>query len=157
MYGAGREALAGNASAIRYGLLALGLLAAIAFLPWLARRLRAGTTTRWIETSELANGSGRCSFTIVDVRSPEEHTGALGHIDTALNIPLGGLPDRLIEIRAPQDLPVILVCRTDKRSANASAILGDAGFRDVRVLRGGMERWIRDGLPVERGGAVERT
>lgn len=111
---AGREALSGDTSAIRYGLLALGLLAAIAFLPRLARRLRAGT-------------------------------------------PLGELPDRLIEIRAPQDLPVILVCRTDNRSANASAILGDAEFRDVRVLRGGMERWIRDGLPVERGGAVERT
>ena len=30
---AGREAAAGNAAAIRYGLLALALLAAIAFLP----------------------------------------------------------------------------------------------------------------------------
>lgn len=39
---AGREALAGDASAIRYGLLALGLFAAIAFLPRLARRLRRG-------------------------------------------------------------------------------------------------------------------
>lgn len=39
---AGREALAGDASAIRYGLLALGLLAAIAFLPRLVRRLRRG-------------------------------------------------------------------------------------------------------------------
>jgi len=38
---AGREALAGDASAIRYGLLALGLLAAIAFLPRLLRRLRS--------------------------------------------------------------------------------------------------------------------
>ncbi|MCB1466503.1 MAG: TVP38/TMEM64 family protein, partial [Rhizobiaceae bacterium] len=37
---AGREALAGDASAIRYGLLALGLLAAIAFLPRLVRRMR---------------------------------------------------------------------------------------------------------------------
>ncbi|MEQ8344134.1 MAG: TVP38/TMEM64 family protein [Sneathiellaceae bacterium] len=39
---AGREALAGDASAIRYGLLALGLLAAIAFAPRLLRRLRGG-------------------------------------------------------------------------------------------------------------------
>lgn len=37
---AGRETLAGDASAIRYGLLALGLLAAIVFGPRLARRLR---------------------------------------------------------------------------------------------------------------------
>ena len=37
---AGREALAGDMAAIRYGLLALGLLAAIAFLPRLIGRLR---------------------------------------------------------------------------------------------------------------------
>jgi len=146
---AGREALAGDASAIRYGLLALGLLAAIAFLPRLVRRLRGGTTIRWIETDELANGIGRGAATIIDVRSPEEFAGGpLGHLETALNIPLGELSDRLIEIRAHENKPVIVVCRTDKRSANAAALLGEAGFRDVRVLRGGMERWMRDGLPV---------
>ena len=37
---AGREALAGNEAAIRYGLIALALLAAVAFLPRLVRRLR---------------------------------------------------------------------------------------------------------------------
>ena len=146
---AGREALAGDASAIRYGLLALGLLAAIAFLPRLVRRLRGGTTIRWIETDELANGIGRGAATIIDVRSPEEFAGGpLGHLETALNIPLGELSDRLIEIRAHENKPVIVVCRTDKRSANAAALLVEAGFRDVRVLRGGMERWMRDGLPV---------
>ena len=152
---AGREALSGDTSAIRYGLLALGLLAAIAFLPRLARRLRGGTTTRWIETNELANGFGRDATTMVDVRSPEEFTGPLGHIETVLNIPLGELPDRLIEIDAHRNEPVIVVCRTEKRSANAAALLGEAGFRDVRVLRGGMERWLRDGLPVEGRSAGE--
>ena len=43
---AGREALEGNGAAIRYGLLALGLLAAIAFLPRAVRRLRGDATTR---------------------------------------------------------------------------------------------------------------
>jgi uncharacterized membrane protein YdjX (TVP38/TMEM64 family)/rhodanese-related sulfurtransferase len=152
---AGREALSGDTSAIRYGLLALGLLAAIAFLPRLIRRLRGGTTTRWIETSELANGFGPDATTMVDVRSPEEFTGPLGHIETALNIPLGELPDRLIEINAHRNEPVIIVCRTEKRSANAAALLSEAGFRDVRVLRGGMERWIRDGLPVEGRSAID--
>lgn len=37
---AGREAALGNTAAIRYGLIALALLAAIAFLPRLVRRLR---------------------------------------------------------------------------------------------------------------------
>ena len=49
---AGREALGGNTSAIRYGLLALGLLAAIAVLPRLIKRIR-GDDTPWLETEEL--------------------------------------------------------------------------------------------------------
>lgn len=52
---AGREALAGDASAIRYGLLALGLLAAIAFLPRLVRRLRGGKEYR---TAPDRDGAG---------------------------------------------------------------------------------------------------
>jgi uncharacterized membrane protein YdjX (TVP38/TMEM64 family) len=43
---AGREALAGHDTAIRYGLIALALLAAIAFLPRLFRRLRAARSDR---------------------------------------------------------------------------------------------------------------
>ena len=152
---AGREALAGDTSAIRYGLMALGLLAAIAFLPRVVRRLRAGGTIRWIETGSVADRPEQGGVTIIDVRSPEEFTGSLGHIETALNIPLGELPDRLTEVRAFQDRPLILVCKTVKRSAAAAAMLGNAGFRDVRVLRGGMEQWNCDGRPVENGDAAE--
>lgn len=47
---AGREALAGDTSAIRYGLLALGLLAAFVLGPRLVRRLR--------RTDTQANGAG---------------------------------------------------------------------------------------------------
>jgi uncharacterized membrane protein YdjX (TVP38/TMEM64 family) len=39
---AGKEAIAGEASAVRYALLALGLLAILAFLPRFVRRLRGG-------------------------------------------------------------------------------------------------------------------
>jgi uncharacterized membrane protein YdjX (TVP38/TMEM64 family) len=40
---AGRQALAGETAAIRYGLLGLGVLAAVAFLPGLLRRTRTGS------------------------------------------------------------------------------------------------------------------
>ena len=147
---AGREAFAGDASAIRYGLMALGLLAAIAFLPRLVRLLR-GEKHRWIDVGALADRLRDGGITVVDVRGPDEFDGALGHIASALNLPLGELPGRLIEIDAHRDQPVIVVCRTDKRSANAAALLGEAGFRDVSVVRGGMEQWNRAGLPVGRG------
>ena len=56
----------------------------------------------------------------------------------------------MTEINAFKDKPVILVCRTDKRSANAVPLLHDSGFRDVHVLHGGMEPWNEDALPVVR-------
>jgi len=155
---AGREALAGNEAAIRYGLIALALLAVVAFLPRFVRRLRRDGAVRWIEPDDLArrltDGSG---IAVIDVRGPDEFTGPLGHIGTALNLPVGELPDRLIEINALKDKPVIVVCRTDKRSANAAALLRDAGFRDPRVLRGGMEQWNRNGFPVEDRSVPGRT
>jgi uncharacterized membrane protein YdjX (TVP38/TMEM64 family)/rhodanese-related sulfurtransferase len=153
---AGREALAGDTSAIRYGMLALGLLAAIAFAPRLVKRLRQGTAPRWIGTKELAKELGSGAATIIDVRSPDEFT-APGHIETALNIPLSELPDRLTEIRAHKNKPVIVVCKTDKRSASAATLLSAGGFSDVRVLRGGMERWKRDGLAVAGNGTSGRV
>jgi rhodanese-related sulfurtransferase len=56
----------------------------------------------------------------------------------------------LTEINALDDTSVILACRTDKRSTDAVRLLRDAGFGDVRELRGGIERWNRNGLPAER-------
>lgn len=152
---AGREALAGDASAVRYGLLALGLLAAIAFLPRLIKRLRQSRTA-WIEADELHHQllSGTAPA-ILDVRGSDEFADSLGHIADSANIPIDELPHRLSEIGAWKDNPVTLVCRTDRRSATAHAILRNAGFRNVAVLRGGTERWNALGFETEPERALE--
>jgi uncharacterized membrane protein YdjX (TVP38/TMEM64 family)/rhodanese-related sulfurtransferase len=156
---AGHEAAAGNTAAVRYGLIALALLAAITFLPRLVRRMRGQEQpSRWIEVDELASllkeGPG---IALIDVRGTDEFTGPLGHIADAANLPVGELSKRLAEINALKDRPVILVCRTEKRSAAAAALLRDAGFRDVGVLRGGLEQWNQKGLPVDRHTDLEHT
>jgi rhodanese-related sulfurtransferase len=94
---AGRGALTGEADAVRYGLLALGLLAAIALLPRLIGRLRRSFA--WIETNELKRplDSGE-AVTVIDVRGPDEFTGPLGHIATARNIPVAELSGRLTNL-----------------------------------------------------------
>ena len=152
---AGREAVAGNSSAIKYGLLALGLLAAIVFLPRLFSRLKTAETG-WIEADDLDRQikSGK-DLTIIDVRGGDEFIGPLGHIPSALNIPLGELPLQLTEINARMDQPVILVCKTDKRSAQAAKLLGNASFQDLQVLRGGMEQWNRNGFEIINVGAKQ--
>ena len=91
---AGRGALSGETDVVRYGLLALGLLAAIALLPRLIRRLRRSFS--WIEVDELKRRLDDGELVIViDVRGSDEFTGSLGHIATARNIPVAELNGRL--------------------------------------------------------------
>jgi uncharacterized membrane protein YdjX (TVP38/TMEM64 family)/rhodanese-related sulfurtransferase len=145
---AGRGALAGETTAVRYGLLALGLLAAIALLPRLIARLRR--SPGWIEVGDLKRRlDGGEAITVVDVRGAEEFTGLLGHIPAARNIPVAELSSRLPELAGLEQAPIVLVCRTDKRSAAAARTLRAAGFAQVSVLRRGMEQWNEAGLPVE--------
>lgn len=152
---AGREAFTGGETIVQKGLFALALLALVGFLPRFVRRLRGGKPSPWIEVDGLVDQlAKRRDIAVIDVRGPDEFTGPLGHIATAQNVPVAELPRRLIDISAPKDKPVILVCRTDKRSASAATLLRDAGFSDVSVLRGGMERWNQSGLPVEGRSAL---
>jgi len=147
---AGREALAGNGAAIRSGLIALALLATVAFLPPLVRRLHGELKLDWIEIGDLARQlEDRRDIAVIDVRGPDEFDGPLGHVAGACNMPIGEVPSRLHELDPFKHKPVVVVCLTDKRSANAAALLRDAGFEDVRVMRGGMARWNQKGLRVE--------
>jgi rhodanese-related sulfurtransferase len=88
---------------------------------------------------------------ILDVREPEEFTGPLGHIKDAILIPLGELAKRAAELS--HDRPIVAVCRAGGRSAQATNILQQAGFKDVANLTGGMLRWRAEGHPVEGGSA----
>jgi uncharacterized membrane protein YdjX (TVP38/TMEM64 family)/rhodanese-related sulfurtransferase len=146
---AGREAMGGSETAIRYGLTGLALLAAVAFAPRLLRRLKGEANVGWIEASELMPRLDAAeAVAIVDVRRADEFAGPLGHIADARNVPLDDLPGRLGELASLSEAPVVLVCKTDRRSARAAALLAAAGFRHVLVLRGGMVGWNAAGLPV---------
>jgi glyoxylase-like metal-dependent hydrolase (beta-lactamase superfamily II)/rhodanese-related sulfurtransferase len=90
---------------------------------------------------------------VVDVREPEEFSGPLGHIRGAVPIPLGALAERAGELA--QDQPIVAVCRSGGRSAQATAILREAGFNDVANLAGGMLRWRAEGHAVQGGSAME--
>jgi uncharacterized membrane protein YdjX (TVP38/TMEM64 family)/rhodanese-related sulfurtransferase len=152
---AGREAAQGRTDAIRYGLLGLAALAAIAFAPRLIRRWRE-TPPRWVDAQGLSLALSQDSrVAVLDVRGEDEFNGPLGHIRGALNIPVDELSDRIGELSSIKSGRVVAVCKTDRRSASASAVLRDAGF-DVDVLRGGMEAWNKALMPVERNALEEK-
>ncbi len=84
---------------------------------------------------------------IVDVRERDEFDGPLGRIHGAHWIPLGELAARAGELS--RDCPVVTVCRSGARSAQAVVMLQRAGLVDVANLAGGMLRWRAEGHPVD--------
>ena len=145
---AGREAVAGGEGLIQKGLLALALLAVVAFLPRLTGVLRRGPM---IDTEEFRRRrETQQDLLVLDVRTAEEFVGEHGHIDGAVNVPVEELQQRMAELGDHLEHPVAIVCLTDRRSAKAALLLAEEGFADVHVVRGGMTKWLKAGLPVVR-------
>jgi len=152
---AGREALAGGEGMIQKGLLALALLAVVAFLPRFIRLLRktpdAAGTAPALSVKELKQRlDTHNNVLVLDVRSAEEYHGPLGHIAGSRHIAISELPERLAELEDYRDRTIAVVCRTDRRSAKAMEHMRQTGFKNVLRVPGGMEAWNREGLPVER-------
>jgi len=86
---------------------------------------------------------------IVDVREPAEFNGPLGHVPGARLIPLGTLNENIASLKKSE--PMVVVCRSGARSAQATVLLGKAGFDKVANLSGGMLRWRAQRYAVEGG------
>lgn len=74
---------------------------------------------------------------LLDVRTPEEF--AEGHLEGAKNIPVGELEKRLAEV-GDKGRPVVVYCRSGRRSESAKGILLKAGWKRVENL-GGKDNW----------------
>src|SRR4051812_45256418 len=89
---------------------------------------------------------------LLDVRERGEF--ALGQIAGATPLPRG-----LIELRLPRVVPdptwpLVIYSGAGHRSALAAATITAMGYRDVRVLDGGLDAWRSNGRPVIEGWGV---
>lgn len=139
----GKEAATGGDGLIQKSMLALALLAVVAFLPRLIGALRKGPMLS-VEELKQRMDEGE-DILVLDVRTAEDFIGEQGHIDGALNIPVEAMADHLEQLTDRTEKPVAIVCRTDRRSAKAARILASNGFADVHVTKGGMTQWNANG------------
>lgn len=76
----------------------------------------------------------------LDVRTPGEYAQIrLGQIKNLKHIPLGQLRSRLGELDKEQE--VVAFCKISLRGYEAETILEGEGFKDVKVLEGGIAAW----------------
>lgn len=84
---------------------------------------------------------------LLDVRTLEEWNE--GHLKGAKRVTLSetGFADQVKAVFDPGK-PVVVYCRSGKRSAKAAVLLQSAGFTRVHDMDGGITAWQKAGKPV---------
>jgi rhodanese-related sulfurtransferase len=95
-----------------------------------------------------AQSMGKQGALLLDVREPAEYSEV--HASNTKLIPLGQLDSRLQELAVHKDQPIVVMCRSGRRSARAVSMLQEAGFTQVSNMKGGMIAWEDAGLEVVR-------
>ena len=75
-------------------------------------------------------------YILLDVRTEEEHE--VGNLP-CVHIPLHQLMFKLDEL--DKNKPIAVICRAGGRSAQAVALLKEAGFENVVNVKGGFKAW----------------
>ncbi|HDZ16294.1 MAG TPA: rhodanese-like domain-containing protein [Methylophaga aminisulfidivorans] len=79
---------------------------------------------------------------MIDVREANELVH--GMIEGAIHIPMNEIPSQLEELGPNKDKPVVLICRSGKRSAQVGQFLEHVRFSNVINLDGGMNSWAAE-------------
>lgn len=108
---------------------------------------RAKGQIREITPQELSKQLGKAP--IIDVREPEEY--AAGHIPGAINIPRGLLEFRLDAhpVLSDRACTIVMQCQGGGRSALATVVMQELGYKNVVNLAGGFGAWKAANLPIE--------
>ena len=77
------------------------------------------------------------AFVLLDVRDEWEYQTA--HLERAKWIPLGNLPRRACELNPYAE--TVVYCHVGMRSLDAAYLLKQLGFKRVKSLAGGIDRW----------------
>ncbi|MHB8187505.1 MAG: molybdopterin-synthase adenylyltransferase MoeB [Dermatophilaceae bacterium] len=109
-------------------------------------RAGAGVPVPLISARELADlladSSASAGVLLVDVRGRDERN--IASVPGAQAIHLDEFRSGAAVLQIPRERPVIIICKSDSRSEEASRILIEAGHPDVRNLAGGVLAWVRD-------------
>lgn len=112
----------------------------------LRQRLRAGSDVGPLEAVRLINDGA----VVLDIRAAAQFEK--GHVLDARNAPLADLDAQSGSLEKYKETPIIVYCETGMSSSKAVAQLRSRGFSQVFGLRGGLNAWRQENLPVMKGG-----
>ena len=126
---------------------AVAILAVLAVVIELRQRARGSSVIAPNDAVRLANGGAL----VLDVRDSKDYEA--GHIIEARHVPAKELPARADSFKKYREKPVIVYCESGFASAAAARALRASGFGKVVTLRGGLQNWRQENLPLVKGPA----
>lgn len=86
---------------------------------------------------------------VLDVRGAAEFDA--GHITGAVNAPFTALQGQASDLARYRERKVVICCAQGMQARSAAALLKQAGFAQLFLLRGGIAQWRADNLPLTSG------
>ncbi len=86
-------------------------------------------------------------YTIVDVRTPKEYKKS--HIPDAVLVPIEEIREGKLDKLPDKDRELLVYCRTGRRAEDASQLLAEAGYTNVKEF-GGILTWKGEVVRPER-------
>jgi rhodanese-related sulfurtransferase len=126
---------------------AAAILAVLGAVIEFRHRSRASNAVGPADAVRLANSGAL----LLDIRDGQEYEA--GHIIEARSLPAAELGAKAETLKKYKEKPVIVYCENGAASGAAARTLRDAGFNKVVTLRGGLQSWRQDNLPLVKGAA----
>lgn len=126
---------------------AAALLAIVAIVMEIRQRALGSNVVAPNDAVRLLN-SGALA---VDVRDAKDYEA--GHIIDARHLPSPDIAARAESLKKFKEKPVLVYCENGVASAAGLKALQAQGFAKVVALRGGLQAWRQDNLPLVKGTA----
>jgi rhodanese-related sulfurtransferase len=108
------------------------------------RNRGAGSSS--ISPQELVGLMNHSRAAVIDIR--EKETFGQGHILGAMNMLQSEMENKKKMLNKYRSKPVIVVCQNGLSSSKARQWLLNEGFEEVYSLKGGIESWKTENLPI---------
>jgi rhodanese-related sulfurtransferase len=125
--------------------LAAAILAVLAIVIELRQRARGFAAVGPQDAVRLVNSGAL----VVDVR--DQNAYEAGHIIDARSIPAAEIANKAESLKKFKEKPVVLYCDNGFAAASAAKALKALGFNKVVSLKGGLQGWLAENLPVVKG------
>lgn len=101
------------------------------------------------EVHKMMEDKDKKGIILLDVRNQSERNE--GYIPGSIFIPITELLNRLNELNQYKDTTIVVYCQSGKRSAKASLLLIENGFKKVLNMDGGIIAWMTMGGKIIKG------